>query len=238
MDGRVLLIDKPLTWTSFDIVNKIRYALKKYTGLKRLKVGHAGTLDPLASGLLIVCTGKMTKQLDRIQAEEKEYTGTMVLGATTPSYDAETAINANFDIGGIREEQLYNTVQKLTGNIEQTAPMYSALKVDGERLYEKARRGEKVALKSRSISIIEFELTNINLPEAHFRVVCSKGTYIRSLASDFGKLLNNGAYLSALTRTKSGDFSLENAWPIHEFVTHINSLGEGKNFRKQHEDLS
>ncbi|RVT98248.1 tRNA pseudouridine(55) synthase TruB [Mucilaginibacter limnophilus] len=219
-EGELLLINKPYRWTSFDVVGKIRNAFKPL----KLKVGHAGTLDPLATGLLIICTGKMTKQIDTFQAEEKEYTGTMVLGATTPSYDMETEVDQTFDISHITEEQLHAATRQFTGDIQQYPPAHSAVKVEGERLYEKARRGEEVELRLRNVTITEFELTRVELPEVDFRVVCSKGTYIRSLVNDFGKALNNGAYLSRLRRTRSGNFKVEDAREVMEMVNIIREL--------------
>jgi len=219
-EGELLLINKPYNWTSFDVVGKIRNAFKPL----KLKVGHAGTLDPLATGLLIVCTGKLTKQIDTFQAEEKEYTGTMVLGATTPSYDLETDVDQNFSLGGISEEQIKANCKAFLGEINQFPPAYSAIKINGERLYEKARRGEEVERRSREVTINEFEITRIELSEIDFRVVCSKGTYIRSLVHDFGATLHNGAYLSKLTRTRSGNFKLEDAYEVMELVRHIRSL--------------
>ncbi len=221
-EGEVLLINKPYRWTSFDVVGKIRNSLKPL----KLKVGHAGTLDPLATGLLIICTGKMTKQIDSFQAQEKEYTGTFTLGATTPSYDLETAIENQSGTDHLNEETIKETCQKFRGDIEQYPPAHSAVKVGGERLYLKARRGEEVELKSRKVHIAEFEITRIALPEVDFRVVCSKGTYIRSLANDFGKALGCGAYLSKLCRTRSGDLLLEKAFEVMELVNHIRSLKE------------
>ena len=199
-EGQLLLVNKPYKWTSFDVVGKIRNAFKPL----KLKVGHAGTLDPLATGLLIICTGKMTKQIDSFQAEEKEYTGTMVLGATTPTYDLESEPEQQFATDHLTEAQIKEACQQFTGDIQQYPPAHSAVKIDGERLYEKARRGEEVALRLRNVTISEFEITRIELPEVDFRVVCSKGTYIRSLVNDFGKALDNGAYLSRLRRTRSG----------------------------------
>jgi tRNA pseudouridine55 synthase len=215
--GKLLLVDKPVGWTSFDVVGKLRNSFKPL----KLKVGHAGTLDPLATGLLIICTGKMTKQIDTFQAEEKEYTGTMILGATTPSYDMETEPDSQFDITHITVEQIKATCQQFTGDIQQYPPAHSAIKIDGERLYEKARRGEEVELRLRSVTISEFEITRIELPEIDFRVVCSKGTYIRSLVHDFGKALNNGAYLSKLRRTRSGNYKVADAWEVMELVSLI-----------------
>lgn len=216
-EGEVLLINKPYKWTSFDVVNKIRGGLKP----QKLKVGHAGTLDPLATGLLIICTGKLTKQIDSFQAEEKEYTGTMILGATTPSFDMETAVDNTFCIKNITENQIYNATKEFLGDIEQFPPAHSAVKINGERLYVKARLGQEVELKKRPVTINEFQITRIALPEIDFRVVCSKGTYIRSLVSDFGKALNNGAYLSALTRTRSGSFLLQNAFELPDLVNYL-----------------
>jgi tRNA pseudouridine55 synthase len=215
--GELLLVNKPYKWTSFDVVGKLRNSFKPL----KLKVGHAGTLDPLATGLLIICTGKMTKQIDTFQAEEKEYTGTMVLGATTPSYDMETEPDHKFDISSLTNDVIRNACVQFTGDIQQYPPAHSAIKIDGERLYEKARRGEEVELRLRSVTITEFEITRIELPEVDFRVVCSKGTYIRSLVNDFGKALNNGAYLSKLTRTRSGNFRLDDAWEVTDLVSFI-----------------
>lgn len=219
-EGQLLLVNKPYKWTSFDVVGKIRNAFKPL----KLKVGHAGTLDPLATGLLIICTGKMTKQIDNFQAEEKEYTGTMVLGSVTPTYDLESEPEQLFAIDHITPEQIHATCQLFTGDIQQYPPAHSAVKIDGERLYEKARRGEDVELRLRNVTITEFEITRIELPEIDFRVVCSKGTYIRSLVNDFGKALNNGAYLSRLRRTRSGSFVIEDAWEVMELVNTIRDL--------------
>jgi len=222
--GELLLVNKPYRWTSFDVVGKIRNAFKPM----KLKVGHAGTLDPLATGLLVICTGKMTKQIDTFQAEEKEYTGTMVLGATTSSYDMETQPDQEFDIVHITEEHIKANCAQFLGDIQQYPPAHSAVKVDGERLYEKARRGEEVELRPRNVTITEFEITRIELPEVDFRVVCSKGTYIRSLVNDFGKALNNGAYLSRLRRTRSGHFNVTDAWEVMELVTMIREKKAGE----------
>lgn len=218
--GELLLINKPYNWTSFDVVGKIRNTLKPL----KLKVGHAGTLDPLATGLLIVCTGKLTKQIDTFQAEDKEYTGTMILGATTPSYDMETDEDKTFDTSNLTDERIYAATAQFTGDIQQYPPAHSAVKINGERLYEKARRGEEVELRLRFVTVSEFEITRIALPEIDFRVVCSKGTYIRSLVNDFGKSLNNGAYLSTLCRTRSGNFKLQDAFEVTDLVDHIREL--------------
>ena len=210
--GKVLLIDKPLKWSSFQAVNKLKYILKrKYNLPKKFKIGHAGTLDPLASGLLIICTGKFTKSITEIQAQEKEYTGTIMVGATTPSYDLETEIDATFPTEHITEELILETTKQFLGEIDQKPPVFSAIKKDGKRLYEHARAGEEVEIQSRKTTIYEFEITRIQLPEIDFRVKCSKGTYIRSLAFDFGKAVNSGGYLTALRRTKIGDFDIINS---------------------------
>ncbi|GAA4929302.1 tRNA pseudouridine(55) synthase TruB [Mucilaginibacter defluvii] len=219
-EGELLLINKPYKWTSFDVVGKLRNAFKPL----KLKVGHAGTLDPLATGLLIICTGKMTKQIDTFQAEEKEYTGTMILGATTPSYDMETEIDQTFNISDISAKDMQAALGQFIGTIQQYPPAHSAIKIDGERLYEKARRGEEVERRAREITIAEFELTRIELPEVDFRVVCSKGTYIRSLVHDFGAALGNGAYLSRLRRTRSGNFKIEDAREVMKMVNIIRDL--------------
>lgn len=221
--GEIILVDKPLRWTSFDVVNKIRYA----TRVK--KVGHAGTLDPLATGLLIICIGKAaTKQIDNFLNDDKEYEGIFTLGATRPSYDMETDIDQHFDTTTITEAEILNAAQQLTGNINQMPPMYSAIKVDGKRLYESARKGVDIAVQARPVTIREFEITQINLPNVHFRIWCSKGTYIRSIAHDFGKLLNNGAYLSELRRTKSGSFSINDAWSLDELIKVLSSVATQK----------
>lgn len=210
--GEVLLVDKPLRWTSFDVVNKLRNALKKKYG--KIKVGHAGTLDPLATGLLIICTGKFTKRIDEFQAQEKEYTGSFLLGATTPTLDAEMAPDKLFPTDHITPEMVHEAAKKFIGDIQQMPPMFSALKVGGETAYKAAREGRELELKPRQVSIREFELTNISLPEVSFRVVCSKGTYIRSLARDMGTALNSGAYLTSLRRTRIGEFNVSEAWEL------------------------
>ena len=209
--GQLLLIDKPLHWTSFQAVNKMKWLLKSKLDLKKIKIGHAGTLDPLASGLLIVCTGKFTKRITEIQGQAKEYTGTFFIGATTPSYDLETEVDQTFPTTHITTELLHETLQKFIGEIDQVPPIFSAIKKDGKRLYEHARAGETVEIASRKTTIHEFELTRIALPEVDFRVVCSKGTYIRSLAFDFGNALGSGAHLTALRRTKIGEYNVADA---------------------------
>ncbi len=218
LNGQVLLIDKPLTWSSFQAVNKLKYTLKNRLGLpKKFKIGHAGTLDPLASGLLIVCTGKFTKRITEIQAQTKEYTGTIFVGATTPSYDLETEIDATFPTDHITETLIQETVQQFIGEINQKPPVFSAIKKDGKRLYEHARAGEEVEITARKTTIYEFEITRIALPEIDFRVSCSKGTYIRSLAYDFGIALQSGGHLTALRRTKIGEYSVDKAITPEEF---------------------
>lgn len=216
-EGEVLLIDKPLTWTSFDVVGKLRNSIKPM----KVKVGHAGTLDPLATGLLIVCTGKMTKQIDGFQAEDKEYTGTITLGGSTPSYDLETAVDVTMPTDSITEEAIYAAAASFQGPQEQYPPAHSAIKIGGERVYEKARRGEQVELKARKVDIMAFDVVKIEMPVVHFRIKCSKGTYIRSIAHDFGKALGNVAHLSSLRRTKSGDFDVKDAWDLQELINHV-----------------
>lgn len=221
LSGQVLLIDKPLQWTSFQAVNKLRWEIRQAFNIKKIKVGHAGTLDPLATGLLIICTGKMTKQINTFQVQEKEYTGTITLGGTTPSYDLETEINETFSTDHINDTLIHQATKQFIGEIEQFPPIFSAIKKDGKRLYEFARAGESVDIKSRKITISEFEITNINRFNVDFRVVCSKGTYIRSLAHDFGKALDSGAHLSKLRRTKIGDFNVNDAVSIEGFIKNL-----------------
>jgi tRNA pseudouridine55 synthase len=216
-EGQILLFDKPLGWTSFQVVNKVRWLIRKSCNIKKIKVGHAGTLDPLASGLLIICTGKFTKKIDEYQGQEKEYTGTFTMGATTPSYDLETEIDETYPIDHISDYDIEVATGEFIGEIDQVPPVFSALKKDGKRLYEYARSGEEVEVKSRKVEITEFEITNNRMPELDFRVVCSKGTYIRSLANDFGMALGTGAHLSALRRTKIGTFHVDDALDITTF---------------------
>jgi tRNA pseudouridine55 synthase len=208
--GRVLLVNKPLRWTSFDVVNKLRFRLK----IK--KIGHAGTLDPLASGLLIICVGKMTKRIEEFMGLEKEYTGTFVLGKTTPSYDLETDVSEEKDISHLTGQEITDAVKPFIGMINQLPPMHSAIRIGGKRAYEFARKGTEVELKPREVHIHNFEITSINLPEVGFRIVCSKGTYIRSIARDFGNELKVGAYLSALCRTRIGPFLLLDALEVDQ----------------------
>ena len=218
IEGHTLLINKPLRWTSFDVVKKIRNTLRSALQLKKIKVGHAGTLDPLADGLLIVCTGKFTKRINEFQTQEKEYTAEFTFGATTPSFDLETEVNETFDYNHINEDMIKTTAESLTGNILQTPPIYSAIKQDGKRLYEHARKGEDIKVKERMVRVSKFEIIKVEIPKVYVRIVCSKGTYIRSLAQTFGKNLNSGAHLSQLTRTRIGKFELSQAIDIQEFI--------------------
>ncbi|MFZ3275209.1 MAG: tRNA pseudouridine(55) synthase TruB [Lutibacter sp.] len=220
-NGQVLLINKPLNWTSFQVVNKLRWNVRQKFNLGKLKVGHAGTLDPLATGLLIICTGNFTKKIDEYQGQIKEYTGEITLGATTPSYDLETEVDEIFPVDHITSDLIHQTVQHFVGEIEQIPPMFSAIKMAGVRMYDLARQGKTREIQSRKITIETFEITDINLPKVQFRIVCSKGTYIRSLACDFGKALNSGGYLSQLRRTKIGDFNVKDAVEIEDFIANL-----------------
>lgn len=217
-EGLMLLVNKPLEWTSFDVVNKLRYLLHTK------KIGHAGTLDPLATGLLIVCAGKMTKRIDEFQGMEKEYTGTLVLGQTTPSYDMETAPSPAVDLSGIKEEAINMAASAFRGVIQQVPPLHSSIKVDGQRAYDIARKGKTAELKARQVEVREFEITGIRIPEVDFRVTCSKGTYIRSLANDFGRHLGVGAYLSGLCRTRIGEFRLSDAETIDQIRQRVEGI--------------
>jgi tRNA pseudouridine55 synthase len=219
----MLLIEKPIGWSSFDVVKKIKYLIRKRYNLKKIKVGHAGTLDPLASGLLIICTGKFTKKISEIQDKRKIYTGIITLGGTTPSFDLETEIEKNYKTDHISEDLIKKTTTKFLGEINQVPPIFSALKKDGERLYEKARRGEKIKINSRKVTIYKFESKLLHKVNVHFIIECSKGTYIRSIANDLGAALNCGGYLSKLCRTDIGEFSLSNAMSINSFEDHINT---------------
>lgn len=222
LEGQIILVNKPLHWSSFQAVNKLKYKLKNTFDLpKKFKIGHAGTLDPLATGLLIICTGKFTKKITEIQIQKKEYTGTIQLGATTPSYDLETEIDAVFPTEHIIKELVLETAKQFLGEIEQKPPIFSAIKKDGKRLYEHARAGETIEIEARKTTIYEFEITRFALPEIDFRVLCSKGTYIRSLAYDFGKALQSGGHLTALQRTKIGEYAIENAILPENFDTHF-----------------
>ena len=220
-EGELILIDKELNWTSFDVVNKIRYAIKKKFDIKKIKVGHAGTLDPLATGLLIICCGKMTKSINNFSAMNKKYSGKITIGSTTPSYDLETKPNVHYPIDHINEKLILKTAKKFVGKIFQTPPMFSAIKKDGVRLYNLARQGKEIKIDKREVSIDSFEITSFNLPEISFNVTCSKGTYIRSLAHDFGKELNSGAHLSELRRIKIGDYSVKDSVKVMDFIRGI-----------------
>ena len=216
VSGTLLLIDKPLEWTSFDVVKKVRNLIKKKLQIKKIKVGHSGTLDPLATGLLIVCTGKFTKRIEEIQWQEKTYTGQFTLGATTPSFDRETKVNHTFNTAHITKQLLEETTKQFVGEITQIPPIFSALKKDGKRLYDFARENEEVEIKERKVMVHSFEITDINFPEVNFKISCTKGTYIRSIANDFGRALNSGAYLSKLCRTKIGKYNLKDAFSLNE----------------------
>ena len=234
-NGELILINKPYKWTSFDVVNKIRYALKKYqrnnnqSKIKnnQLKVGHAGTLDPLATGLLIICTGKLTKEIDTYQAKEKEYSGSFFIGATTPSFDLETKQDFTFPVSHVTDDLIIETSKKFIGTQLQFPPAHSAIKKNGVRAYRNARKGIETGILSREVFISEFEILKIEMPLVYFRVVCGKGTYIRALANDFGKALNSGAYLHSLCRTRIGEFTLSNALSVEEFAASVNKHFEG-----------
>lgn len=221
--GQILLFSKPLGWTSFDLVKKAKNLIRKKYNLKKIKVGHAGTLDPLATGLLIVCIGKFTKRISEIQEQVKVYTGEITLGSTTPSYDLETEVDARYEILHITNELIQNTTLLFTGEIDQKPPIFSALKRDGERLYKKARRGENIEIESRKVRVHSFEITGIEMPKISFKIACSKGTYIRSIANDFGAALSSGAHLSKLCRTAIGNYKLRDAIDIVDFEKQLNS---------------
>ena len=220
-DGQVLLFDKPLNWTSFQVVNKVRWLIKQKFKLKKIKVGHAGTLDPLATGLVILCTGKATKTIESLMGQTKVYTGEFTLGATTPSYDMETEIDERFETSHIDQDLIDMALMSFQGDIMQQPPVFSALKKEGKRLYEYARKGEEVDIPKRRVKIDHFTITHYNLPQLEFKIQCSKGTYIRSLAYDFGKALNSGAYLSGLRRTRIGEYKVEDALSIEGFENHL-----------------
>ena len=215
-EGEILLVNKPYRWTSFDVIGSLRGLMKHLLGGKKIKVGHAGTLDPLATGLLIVCTGKATKRIEEFKDFDKEYTGTFVLGATTPSYDMEKEVNETFPTSHITPQMIQEAALGLSGDIMQIPPMFSAIKIDGKRAYESARKDKDLGLAARPVSVPVFEITRIEMPEVHFRIVCSKGTYIRALARDFGEALQSGAYMSALCRTRVGPHKLENAFEVEQ----------------------
>jgi tRNA pseudouridine55 synthase len=219
--GEILLIDKPYKWTSFDVVNLAQNYIRKQLGIKKIKIGHAGTLDPLASGLLILCTGRMTKRIEEFKEFDKEYTGTFVLGATTASFDLEKEIDCHYPWEHITKEEILAAMAKLTGSYDQLPPVYSAKKIKGKRAYDYARKDQEVIMQPKRITISAFEIQEINLPQVHFRVSCSKGTYIRALARDLGVALNTGAYLSALCRTRIGPYHLRDAYNIEDLKSEI-----------------
>ncbi len=219
--GSTILVDKPFEWTSFDVVNKLRWHLRKKLGVKKLKVGHAGTLDPLATGLLVLCIGKHTKKINDFIQDDKEYTGTILLGKTTPSFDLETEYNAEYETTHITSEMMKEVALSFIGEQDQVPPIFSAKQVDGKRAYEHARKGKEIELKANKVNISAFEIDPENFPEIKFRVVCSKGTYIRSMASDFGKKLNSGGTLIELRRTRSGDFKIDEAKSVEEWIDFI-----------------
>jgi tRNA pseudouridine55 synthase len=220
--GQTLLVDKPYGWTSFDVVNKLRWNIKRKLQVKNIKVGHAGTLDPLATGLLVICTGKHTKQIDQLMAPAKTYTGTILLGKTTPSYDLETEYNSTFSVDHITPEMLEAARLSFIGELAQTPPIFSAKQIEGKRAYDLARAGKEVKLKANNIEVISFLLNTESFPEIKFEITCSKGTYIRSIAHDFGAALQSGGTLTALRRTKSGDLSVDQAWQVDALIDHIN----------------
>ena len=227
--GELLLVNKPLNWTSFDVVNKLRYEIKNQLGVKKIKVGHAGTLDPLADGLLIICTGKKTKEIDSFMGLPKTYSGTITLGATTPSYDLETEIDQHFSLEKLSEQQISEVAKGMIGFYDQHPPIFSAKKIKGQKAYDLARAGEEVILQPKRIEIVDFEIKSIEMPNVHFEITCSKGTYIRSIAHDLGQKLNNGGHLTALKREKIGDFSLENAKDVEEWISIIRNFDPQKN---------
>lgn len=224
INGEVLIFNKELNWTSFDLVSKVRNTLHKKTGVRKMKVGHAGTLDPLATGLMILCTGKATKQIETLQLQEKEYIANLRIGATTPSFDMETEEDSNKDFSHVTKELLLSVLQKFEGETEQVPPVFSAVKVKGKRAFEYARNGEELKLQPKKIVISELELISCDLPEVIIRIVCSKGTYIRSLARDIGIELNCGAYLTGLQRTRIGNYRIENAMTVNYFTEKLNLI--------------
>ncbi len=223
-EGMVLLVDKPSDWTSFDVVAKLRSSIKKKIKKKKYKVGHAGTLDPLATGLLIVCTGRLTKTISHYQDLSKEYTGVIALGATTPSFDLETPFDAHFPVDHITKDDLVKTREQLTGLITQNVPIYSAVKVDGQRMYHLARKGETVRIKSREVQVHSFDIDDQEFPDLRFKISVSKGTYIRAIADDFGRLVGSGGHLVDLRRTSIGQFSVDDAWSVEALVEAIQAL--------------
>ncbi len=225
-EGTLVLVDKPQGWTSFDVVNKVRWAIRRTLGVKKFKVGHSGTLDPMATGLLLLCVGKWTKKLGELQGLDKTYIGTLTLGGVTPSYDADTEISNVRPYSGITLEAVERTIKSLTGNIMQRPPAYSAIKVDGKPLYKSARKGREVIVDARPVTVHKFVVTRFELPEVDFEVSCSKGTYIRSLAHDLGQELGCGAYLTGLRRTSVGEYRIEDAWEVDSLVTAIQERGD------------
>jgi len=222
LDGQILLLNKPIGWSSFDVVKKIRNLILKRYNQNKIKIGHAGTLDPLASGLLLICTGRHTKKITELQEKPKTYTGSLMLGATTPSYDLETQIDSTYSVSHINKKKIELARLNFIGEIEQKPPIFSALKKGGERLYKKARRGEKVELKNRLVTVYDFKILNSNIPAIDFEITCSKGTYIRSIAHDFGKVLKSGSYLSKLSRTSIGEYNLKKSYSVNSFEEHLN----------------
>lgn len=222
--GEVILLDKPLKWTSFDLVKRVRSRIIRHLGIKKIKVGHAGTLDPLATGLMIICTGKATKQIDSFLSDTKEYIAKIYLGATTPTYDLESTVDQEYPTAHITREVVEKALEKLTGEIEQVPPIFSAIKVDGQRAYDLARDGKDVEISARKVIIYETEIVNFEMPYLEVRISCSKGTYIRSFARDIGVLLNSGAYLAGLIRTKIGPYLLTDAHDSHEFLNFLENL--------------
>ncbi len=227
--GEVLLVNKPLHWTSFDVVNKLRYEMKQKLGIKKIKVGHAGTLDPLADGLLIICTGKKTKEIESFMGLEKKYSGTITLGSTTPSYDLETEIDQEFPLDDLSEKAIISEVENMVGSYAQYPPIFSAKKVKGKKAYDLARAGKEVKLEPKLVTIHSFDIPQIDLPQVHFEITCSKGTYIRSIAHDLGKRLNNGGHLSALRRESIGTYDLKNANSVTEWIEIIQSSDMNNN---------
>lgn len=227
--GEILLVDKPLKWTSFDLVKRIRTRVCKHLGVKKLKVGHAGTLDPLATGLMIICTGRATKQIDSYLSDTKEYIAKIMVGATTPSFDLESEIDHTYPFNHITKEMVENVLKSFLGEISQTPPIFSAIKIDGQRAYDLARSGQEVEMVSRKVTMLELELIDFQLPMLEIRIKCSKGTYIRSFARDLGLALNSGGYLAGLIRTKIGDFSLEQAHNANELLLFLENLKQNQN---------
>ena len=227
-EGMTFLVDKPYEWTSFDVVAKLRNTIKKKLNQRKYKVGHAGTLDPLATGLLIICTGRRTKTIFEYQNMKKEYSGIIRLGASTPSFDLETEVDERFPVAHITKERMDQAREQLSGTIVQNVPIYSAVKIDGERMYRKARKGEEVRIKSREVNVFSFDTNVEAFPDIEFRINVSKGTYIRAIANDFGRLVESGGHLAELRRTKIGNYAVENAWSVDELVNVINALGEQK----------